>query len=155
MTKLQNNYDTVLNKLIVILFLAITTSCGSLEEHRRESFYNNTPAGFTQVISSKNLSKLKPIQIIQLLKKNCCDAVMIEPTAITSWTGEDIAKIRPMLGDETFIAPVASTAGTFNCRGPRYMSTVDREVQHLIRAYQEKTYPLAQCSTLDFQTKSK
>jgi hypothetical protein len=138
-------------KTILLLTLLALTSCATLEERRREEFYNSSPAGFTEVITSKRVSKLKPIQIIKLLKKNCCDAVMIEPTAITSWTQEDMAEIRLMLGDKTFVAPVASTAGTFSCRGPRYMSTVDREVQHLIRAFKEKTYPLAQCSTLDLK----
>lgn len=141
-------------KTILLLTLLALTSCATLEERRREEFYNSSPAGFTEVITSKRLSKLKPIQIIKLLKKNCCDAVMFEPTTVTSWTQEDMAEIRIMLGDKSFVAPVASTAGTFSCRGPRYMSTVDREVQHLIRAFKEKTYPLAQCSTLDLKVDS-
>lgn len=131
------------------------TSCGTLEDRRREEFYISSPAGFTEVVTSKRLYKLKPIQIIRLLKKNCCDAIMIEPSSVTNWTEEDIAEIRPMLGDESFVAPVASTSGTYSCRGPRYMSTVDREVQHLIQAFKEKTYPLAQCSTLDLKLETK
>jgi hypothetical protein len=142
-------------KSILLLSLFVLTSCATLEDRRREEFYNSSPAGFTEVITAKRLSKLKPIQIIRLLKKNCCDAVMIEPTAITNWTEEDIAEIRPMLGDKSFTAPVASTSGTYSCRGPTYMSTVDREVQHLIRGSIEKTYPLAQCSTLDLKIETK
>lgn len=142
-------------KLLLLIFLFTLTSCGTLEDRRREDFYNSSPAGFTEVITSKRLSKLKPIQIIRLLKKNCCDAIMVEPSAITSWTEEDMAAIKPMLGDESFVAPVASTSGTYSCRGPRYMSTVDREVQHLMKAFKEKTYPLAQCSTLDLKIDAK
>lgn len=141
-----------MNKLFFLILLVITftlTSCSVLEEQKREEFYKSSPAGFTEVITSKRLSKLKPIQIIRLLRKNCCDAIMVEPTAITHWSDLDIAEIEPLLGNESFTAPVASTAGTFNCRGARYMSSVDREVKHLIRAFKEKTYPLAQCSTLD------
>jgi len=141
--------------IILLLTLISLTSCATLEDRRKEEFYNSSPAGFTEVVTSKRLSKLKPIQIIRLLKKNCCDAVMVEPTAVTNWTQEDMAEIRLMLGDQTFVAPVASTSGTYSCRGPTYMSTVDREVQHLIRAFKEKTYPLAQCSTLDFKIDSK
>lgn len=80
---------------------------------------------------------------------------MIEPSAITDWTEDDIAIIRPMLSDKSFVAPVASTSGTYSCRGPTYMSTMDREVQHLIMAFKEKTYPLAQCSTLDLKIETK
>ena len=139
-----------MNKLFFIALVTITlTSCSTLEEQRRVEFYNSAPAGFTEVITSKRLSKLKPIHIIRLLKKNCCDAVMVEPTAITHWSALDIAEVEALLGNESFTAPVASTAGTFNCRGARYMSNVDREVKHLIRAYKEKTYPISQCSTLD------
>lgn len=140
-----------MKKLILICTTILITSCSSLEDHRREEFYKNSPAGFTEVINSKKLAKLKPVQIIQLLKKNCCDAIMVQPTAITNWSAEDIKPLEQMLGDQSFIAPVASTSGTYSCRGPSYMSTVDREARHLIRAFKEKTYPLAQCSTLDLQ----
>lgn len=144
-----------MNKYFFYVLLIILAGCATLEDRRREEFYNNSPAGFTEVITSRRLSKLKPIQVIRLLKKNCCDAIMIEPSTVSYWSEADIAEIKPMLGDQSFVSPVASTSGTFSCRGPRYMSTVDREVQHLIRAFQEKTYPLAQCSTLDLQIKAK
>jgi len=140
-----------MKKLVLICFTLLITSCSSLEDHRREEFYKNSPAGFTEVINSKKMARLKPVQIIQLLKKNCCDAIMIQPTAITNWSEDDIQPLRQMLGDESFVAPVASTSGTYSCRGPNYMSTVDREARHLLMAYKEKTYPLAQCSTLDLK----
>ena len=140
-----------MKKLILICTTILITSCSSLEDHRREEFYKNSPAGFTEVINSKRMARLKPVQIIQLLKKNCCDAIMIQPTTITNWTEEDMAPIRQMLGDENFVAPVASTSGTYSCRGPSYMSTVDREARHLLMAFKEKNYPLAQCSTLDLK----
>ncbi len=140
-----------MKKLVLISTTILIAGCSSLEDHRREEFYKNSPAGFTEVINSKKLAKLKPVQIIQLLKKNCCDAIMVQPTAITNWSAEDIKPLEQMLGDQSFIAPVASTSGTYSCRGPSYMSTVDREARHLIRAFKEKTYPLAQCSTLDLQ----
>lgn len=142
-------------KSILLISLLTLTSCATLEDRRREAFYNSSPAGFTEVITAKKLSKLKPIQILRILKKSCCDAVMIEPSAVTDWTEDDIAAIKPMLGDQSFVAPVASTSGTYSCRGPTYMSTMDREAQHLILAYKEKTYPLAQCSTLDLKLKTK
>lgn len=144
-----------MKKLIVVCSLIILSSCSSLEDHRREEFYKNSPAGFTEVINSKKMSRLKPVQIIQLLKKNCCDAIMIEPTSITHWSEADIQPLKDMLGDQSFVAPVASTSGTYNCRGPAYMSTVDREAKHLIRAFKEKTYPLAQCSTRDLNIDNK
>ena len=136
---------------VLILTTLLIAGCSSLEDHRREEFYKNSPAGFTEVINSKRMARLKPVQIIQLLKKNCCDAIMIEPTSITQWSEEDIKPLRQMLGDESFVAPVASTSGTYSCRGPSYMSTVDREARHLLMAYKERTYPLAQCSTLDLK----
>lgn len=137
--------------LSFLVLLVILSGCSSLEDHRREEFYKNSPAGFTEVINSKRMARLTPVQIIQLLKKNCCDAIMIEPTTIMHWSEEDIKPLQQMLGNESFIAPVASTAGTYSCRGPSYMSTVDREARHLLMAYKEKTYPLAQCSTLDLK----
>lgn len=142
-------------KAIIFISLIILASCGTIEERRRADYYNNSPSGFTEVISSRKLRKIKPVQLVNYLKKNCCDAIMVEPTTIDFWTVEDINALAPMLGDEAFTSPVASTAGTVNCRGARYMSTVDREVQHLILAFKEKKYPLAQCSTLDLVIKTK
>ena len=144
-----------LNSLIRNLLLSFTiisfTNCSSNEERKREEFYKNSPSGFTELINSKKMAKLRPVQIIQFLKKNCCDAVMIEPTNILHWTEEDIKPLQEMIGDESFVAPVVTTSGTFSCRGPTYMSTIDREARHLIMAYKQKTYPLAQCSTLDLK----
>ena len=138
-------------KVLLCLSLVLLSACSSVEDHKREEFYKSSPAGFTELINSKRMAKLKPIQIIQILKKNCCDAIMIEPTTITHWTEEDIKPLRDMIGNESFIAPVVSTSGTYSCRGPRYMSTIDREARHLIMAYNQKSYPLAQCSTLDLK----
>ena len=138
-------------KVLLCLSLVLLSACSSVEDHKREEFYKSSPAGFTELINSKRMAKLKPIQIIQILKKNCCDAIMIQPTAITHWSEEDIQPLRDMIGNESFIAPVVSTSGTYSCRGPRYMSTIDREARHLIMAYNQKSYPLAQCSTLDLK----
>ena len=138
-------------KVLLCLSVVLLSSCSSIDDHKREEFYKNSPAGFTELINSKRMAKLKPIQIIQTLKKNCCDAIMIEQTTITHWSEEDVQPLREMIGNETFIAPVVSTTGTYSCRGPRYMSTIDREARHLLMAYKHKTYPLAQCSTLDLK----
>ncbi len=137
--------------LLIYFSLSLIVSCSSVEEHKREEFYKNSPSGFTELINSQRLAKLKPVQIIQFLKKNCCDAIMIEPTTIKNWTDEDIQPLKAMIGNQNYIAPVVSTSGTYSCRGPRYMSTIDREARHLIMAYEQKTYPLAQCSTLDLK----
>lgn len=140
----------MINVLLCLSFVFLS-ACASTNDQKREEFYRSSPAGFTELINSKRMAKLKPIQIIQILKKNCCDAIMIQPTTITHWSEEDIQPLRDMIGNETFIAPVVSTSGTYSCRGPRYMSTIDREARHLIMAYNQKSYPLAQCSTLDLK----
>ncbi len=140
-----------MKKPFLLSILILMTNCSSVEDHKREEFYNNSPAGFTEVINTRRMAKLKPFQIIQLLKKHCCDAIMIEPTSVTHWSEEDMKPIQQMLGNESFISPVVTTSGTYSCRGPRYMSTMDREARHLLMAFKQKTYPLAQCSTLDLK----
>ena len=116
--------------------------------------YNRAPSGFTEIVTAKRLSKMKPVQIIKLLKENCCDAVMFEQSKTLSWTVADMEALTPYLEDESDSAPVVNTMGTVSCRGARYVSSVKREVQHLIRAFKEKKYPLAHCSTWDLKLDS-
>lgn len=147
----KTNKNKTIKSIILCFSLTLISACSSLEDHKREEFYKNSGASFTELINSQRMAKLKPVQIIQILKKNCCDAIMIEPTTIKNWTEEDIQPLKEMIGNETYVAPVVSTSGTYSCRGPRYMSTIDREARHLLMAYKQKTYPLAQCSTLDLK----
>jgi hypothetical protein len=106
-------------------------------------------ASDSEIITSKKLSQMKPIDIVKMLKKQCCNGVMFEPTKIDFWTEDDLEKIKPYLGDKSKSAPVVSTLSSISCRGKRYVSTVDREVKHLILAFKAKSYPLALCSTYD------
>jgi hypothetical protein len=111
-------------------------------------------ASDSEIITSKKLSRMKPIDIVKMLKKQCCNGVMFEPIKIDFWTEADLEKIKPFLGDISKSAPVVSTLSSISCRGKRYVSTVDREVQHLIRAFKEKKYPLSLCSTYDLHLNS-
>ena len=136
--------------LFFLLSTSLLNGCANGYMNKADE-YNRAPSGFTEIVTSKRLSKMKPIQIIKLLKENCCDAVMFEQSKTLNWTAQDMEALAPFLNDESDIAPVSTTVGSVSCRGARYVSTVKREVQHLIRAFKEKKYPLANCSTWDLR----
>ena len=115
---------------------------------------NIASAGENEIITSKKLSQMKPIDIVKMLKKKCCNGVMFETTKIDFWTEADLEKIKPFLGDQSKSAPVVSTLSSISCRGNKYVSSVDLEVRHLLHAFKEKKYPLALCSTYDLHLNS-
>ena len=137
----------------MILVSLILSSCANGYMNKADQ-YNRAPSGFTEIVTSKRLSKMKPVQIIKMLKGNCCDAVMFEQAKNINWTKADIEELAPYLQDESASSPVVSTMANVSCRGARYVSTTKREVEHLIRAFKEKRYPLAHCSTYDLNLES-
>lgn len=141
----------------VLLFIIVTTltlgGCANGYMNKADQ-YNRAPSGFTEIVTAKRLSRMKPVQIIKMLKENCCDAVMFEQSKTLNWSVSDMEALTPYLEDESDSAPVSNTVGSVSCRGARYVSTVKREVQHLIRAFKEKKYPLAHCSTWDLKLDS-
>jgi hypothetical protein len=108
-------------------------------------------SGTNETISSKKLSSMRPIEVIQMLKDNCCNGVMFEPTDVQFWSISDIQDLETFLGDNTPSAPVVSSFSSVSCQGERYVSTIDREARHLIKAIKAGRYPLSLCSTYDLK----
>lgn len=140
--------------LPITLTILLITGCANGYMNKADE-YNRAPSGFTEIVTSKRLSRMKPVQIIKLLKSNCCDAVMFEQAKSITWTKADMEELTPYLEDESPSAPVVSTMANVSCRGARYVSTTKHEVEHLIKAFKEKRYPLAHCSTYDLVLESK
>lgn len=140
----------MLKKMGLIGFLLINISGCANYMHEHE-INQKAPSGFSEVITKRKLAKIKPVDVISLLKGNCCNAVLIETSTINFWNDQDIIALEPFLKDDSEAAPVSEINGSISCRGARYASSVSREAKHLIAAYKKKKYPLAQCSTYDLK----
>jgi hypothetical protein len=102
-------------------------------------------------VSSEKLVKMTPFDVLELLDDECCNGVVFEPTDVSVWEEANIPELEALLGDKSEISPAISKYSTIECRGEKYISTHDREVQHLIKAVKQGKYPLAMCSTHDFE----
>ncbi|MBP9682766.1 MAG: hypothetical protein KBD76_15290 [Bacteriovorax sp.] len=111
---------------------------------------NRAPSEYDEVITSKKLSTMRPVQILNRLKNDPQTIFMVEPTFISFWGESEILELMNYLNDHSVAAPVVSTISSISCRGHEFLSTVAREAQHLINAIKEKKYPQALCSTYDF-----
>lgn len=109
-----------------------------------------SPSAYDEVITSKKLSTMKPILILSMLKNDPQLFFIVEPTIITFWNDSDISELEPYLNDFSEAAPVVNINSSIRCKGQKYLSNVSREAKHLIEAIKEKKYPLAQCSTYDY-----
>jgi hypothetical protein len=136
----------------LILVTLLFSSCSSyMKEHQ----YNaKAPEGFTEIVTARKLVKMTPIQILSLLKDNCCDGVMFEPAKV-KWSDKDAQELSSYLEDESDSSPAATIMSSVSCKGARYVSTVKREAQHLILAIKAGRYPLSQCSTYDLNLEKK
>lgn len=134
-----------------IFLLAAMSILGSCASYVKEHEYNEkAPSGFTEIITSRQLAKMKPMQILNLLKNSCCDSVMFEPGKVT-WSALDAEEVAKYLNDKTDSAPAATIMSSVSCRGARYVSSVGREARHLILAIKAGKYPVSQCSTYDLR----
>ena len=137
---------------MILVLSGFLSSCDSYV--RNNEYDEKAPSGFTEIITSRKLVKMKPMQILNLLKSNCCDGVMFEPAKIF-WKGSDAEELMAFVNDKTESSPAATIMSSVSCRGSRYVSTVGREAQHLILAIKAGKYPLAQCSTYDLNLEKK
>jgi hypothetical protein len=117
---------------------------------REHELNSKAPEGFSEIITARRLVKMKPIQILNLLKTNCCDGVMFEPANI-KWNEKDAEELTKFLNDESDSSPAATIMSSVSCKGARYVSSVKREAQHLILAIKAGRYPVSQCSTYDLR----
>lgn len=132
-----------MSKIFFSLLVLITiSSCSSAKR---------TPSSAPEIITVTKLSKMKAIEVLQMLKDHCCDGIFFEATDVSFWGKSDIQDLESFLGDNTPSAPSVNTISDVICRGERYISTTDREARHLIKAIQIGKYPLALCSTYDLK----
>jgi hypothetical protein len=137
-----------MKNIFFLVVISISVSCAS---YMKEHEYNEkAPSGFTEVITSRELAKMRPIQILNLLKNNCCDGIMFEPGKVT-WSALDAEEVAKYVNDKTDSAAASTIMSSVSCRGARYVSSVGREARHLILAIKAGKYPLAQCSTYDLR----
>lgn len=106
-------------------------------------------------LSSVQLVKMKPVEVLEYLKNDCCDSRLVETTEIKNiWTEEDLSELKSYLEDETVSSAVVKSTSSVHCKGERFISTVKREAQHLIMAFERGIYPVSQCSTYDLKIKN-
>ncbi len=99
-----------------------------------------------------NFKNMKPLDILEYLKSECCQNRIVAPFSVVNiWNEEDIEKLKDYLKDYSEASSVSRPTSSVHCQGEKYQSTTDREAQHLIKAYERGTYPVAQCSTFDFK----
>lgn len=139
-------------KHLFFVIFVLLTGCSSYSKYNE--YNEKAPSGFTEVVTARKLAKMKPVDVLNLLKTNCCDGVMFEPGKV-NWKVSDVEELQNLVDDKTEISPVATIMSSVSCRGGRYVSNVGREVQHLILAVKAGKYPLAQCSTYDLRLEKK
>jgi hypothetical protein len=132
----------MMKNILPLIIITLTISC---------STYNRSPSSVPEIITSKKLAQMRPLEVVQLLKDNCCNGIVFEPTEVSFWNKNDIQDLETYLGDNTPSAPSVSSYSSIMCNRKRYISTVDREAKHLILAIKMGKYPQALCSTYDLK----
>lgn len=106
-------------------------------------------------LTSSQLLKMKPVEIVEYLKNDCCDTRLIETTEIKNlWTEEDILELKKYMDDESPSSSVVKSTSSVHCKGERFRSSVKREAMHLLMALEKGFYPVSQCSTYDLRLKN-
>ncbi len=135
-----------MKKLVVTTcFGVLATACSSQEV--KTSL--RTPSGAP--VTSLELGQVTPVAVLESLKTNCCQGVMVEKTAVSFWGEAEIAQLQKYVDDHSPASPVYRATSPVICTGPQFVSTVGREARHLIAAIKKGIYPVAQCSTYDLR----
>lgn len=101
-----------------------------------------------------NFKNMKPLDIIEYLKNECCENRIVPPFEVKNlWTEEDMDNLKDYLDDSSEASSVSRPTSSVHCQGEKYQSTTEREAQHLLEAYKRGIYPVSQCSTYDFKYK--
>lgn len=145
----------------VVLFSTVGCSSSGHKFHRvvkTESISdsNRLPSSESNAfdLSSSQIIKMKPIEILEYLKNDCCESRLVETTEIKNlWSEEDLVELKKYLEDETLSSPVVKSTSSVHCKGERFTSTVKREAAHLLMAVDKGFYPVSQCSTYDLKIK--
>ncbi len=146
--------------LVVLLFI-VGCSSGGHKFHRvvkTESIAdsNRIPSSESNAfdLSSSQIGKMKPVEILEYLKNDCCDSKLVETTEIKNiWSEDDLVELKKYLDDDTLSSPVVKSTSSIHCKGERFTSTVKREATHLLMAFELGFYPVSQCSTYDLKIK--
>lgn len=102
----------------------------------------------------ENFRNMKPLDIIEYLKNECCQNRVVTPFEVKNlWTEEDMANLKDYMFDTSEASSVSRPTTSVHCQGEKYQSTTEREAHHLIEAYKRGVYPVSQCSTYDFKYK--
>lgn len=102
----------------------------------------------------ENFKNMKPLDIIEYLKNECCENRIVPPFEVKNlWTEEDMDNLKDYLDDSSEASSVSRPTSSVHCQGEKYQSTTEREAQHLLEAYKRGIYPVSQCSTYDFKYK--
>ncbi len=151
----------ILKILNVLIFSVFIVGCAYNQKnfHRivQISQSNNDavdrfPSGNEDFYSADELKKKKPLEILEMLKNDCCQTKLMETIETKGlWTEEDLVYIKEYLSDNETASSVSKSTSNIDCHGEKFQSTVHREAMHLIMAYKLGFYPVSQCSTIDLK----
>ncbi|MBF0363730.1 MAG: hypothetical protein HQK49_22110 [Oligoflexia bacterium] len=139
-------YEKYYKKIVHYIDMIISAHTISNFLNAHEQVY--TPKDI--VFSSKELSKITPIQFLEYLRIHCCEMVTVLVAPKIWISKQDIKLLKKYINDKRPASSVYNPLSSNTC-GP---STVGREALYLIKGFQQKKYPPDLCSTWDFDIKS-
>lgn len=149
---------------IVLIFVVLSffSACASSTKNLHKIVKTQNEVMSVRQPSSKNGSEsagavanfknMKPLDIIEYLRNECCENRVVAPFDVKSlWTDDDMESLKDYLHDSSEASSVSRPTSSVHCQGEKYQSTTEREAHHLLEGYKRGVYPVSQCSTYDFR----